>query len=717
MGGMRLVKNAKISSLISETTDYVTEYNAFYDRYEAYPGDLSSSQAGGGGDDASAVFGSSDIGENTIHYGNGDGLIGNADADTNTNDNTYEDTESSGFFHHLTLAGISTTPAFTGNEVVPGSGNGDGSIDDITEVEINTNFPGTKFGSKTFFYVASSDVGGRYNKQNRIILATKDATSINSMTPNDAESVDIKKDDGNPFKGQVVAHNASMTNGLTASDIDGNTECTNIDGYATDSSSTGCVLEISLDAQEEKLTSTFAASGIADAGTTPIADRDNDGEPDGDGTADDCIVPLVSSYTGIASWNVYLEKDRVKTGTEVVGDCDSGYAPSGAGEPNITCTNGSWGGMVGSCSTTCTVPALPDATNYPNITAWTNTTAEPNVTVANPTEIDSGTTIKGTCDFGYAGTAETICNNGVFGALSEECTQDACYSGPCSNTNYYCGSYWSGQYCDNNITGGGVDTSLNYISGDCYINCTNTTFSNDTISTAIFGFGDCYYGCSGTMGNDLVRNMSDSAFGDCSSGCSGIMGNDAIENSGFGSSYGDCSRACSGTMGNDEIIGGSSLFGDCSKECNGTMGKDTITGDSRANFLFGDCQEMCSGITQWGTDKFVYNSVSDSSSSYRDRIYDFNAGGIDDKIMIPNGATSIVLLNISSNFRTLQYTLSGQNGMINVSCNNNPGYHDCDGPSNNITWGVKACNIYVGGSQISAAECPNCDTGTCNFND
>ncbi|MFC1659081.1 type II secretion system protein, partial [Pseudomonadota bacterium] len=257
IGGTRLIKSAKMTKLISDTSDYVKEFNIFYDRYGAYPGDFA---------DANAMFGTSDINGETIHPGDGNDLIGG------TNYDDYRDTESAGFFHHLYVSGIVTEPVFTGNDVNGvGNVNADGSISSMDEVVIDTNFPGTPFGKKTFFYVANNTVDGRYMRSNRITMVAKNS---NALTPNDAETYDCKTDDCNPFKGQVIAYNESLTSG--SNENDGG--CTDLGGYNTDLTNEGCISETSLNETDVVFDQTFAVvnPGFGDLGEGGSGGGDGD---------------------------------------------------------------------------------------------------------------------------------------------------------------------------------------------------------------------------------------------------------------------------------------------------------------------------------------------------------------------------------------------------------------------------------------------------------
>ncbi|MFC1659699.1 type II secretion system protein [Pseudomonadota bacterium] len=683
VGGTRLVKNAKMAKLISETSDYIKEFNIFYDRYEAFPGDF---------DRANTMFGTADVNGETIHEGDGNDLIGSDD---------YTDTESAGFFHHLYVSGIKSEPVFTGNDV-DGEGNSGTNdlISSIDEVVIDTNFPSTPFGRKTFFYVANSDVDGRYIESNRIVIATKDTIDENSMTPDDAETLDIKTDDGNPFKGKVLAYNEGLTSGASEND----SGCTNLTGYDTDSGDVGCISETSLEDQEVQFDPTFAAAnpGFGDLGAG------GSGGGDGDGSEDDCRIPAVSTYTGLESWITYSAGDLMELSSTVDGTCSTGYS----GTPVITCIENNAWDMTGPCvASACTVPVI-DETGYENITAWIDTSDSSSVTSGE--YIDETGTIEGTCDSGYAGSPQTTCTTApTWDALTESCDAGSCVSEACTtDPSNYCGDNWdctSGTCCNNSINGDGTDTSLEIIMGDCFENCTSSNMGDDVINNVVaYALGDCFSGCSGTMGNDIIDNVANHAFGDCYLNCSGTMGDDTISNA-LGSTFGDCQSNCSGTMGNDTITNCVAIAGDCDSDCSGIMGNDTIIDIGMQ--VSGDCNSTCGGITQWATDIFR-NTGSNSFT-----IYDFNAGGVDDKIELPSGVTT----SISGTGYARSLTYAGSySGTITIECDS--GNHDCDTGG---SWVVVPCQVFVGGTSLSSDATPcggNCsavgfDTGTCSFND
>ncbi|MFC1659756.1 hypothetical protein ACFL0U_04285, partial [Pseudomonadota bacterium] len=547
---------------------------------------------------------------------------------------------------------------------------------DINGVDIaNTNFPGTSFGNKSFFYISNDDIEERYIRDNRIVLALKDTTSINSMTPNDAETVDIKTDDGNPFKGKVVGHNEGLINGSNEND-DG---CTDSSGYNIKLTSEGCILEMSLQEEEIRFNSTFLA-------LNPNFGQGASGE--GDGT--NCLLSDPSVYY-LTAWSGHSAGEYIDSGSSATGvSCIPGY--SSQGTPTMTCTNGAWEPMVDPCeASACPVPIIGEV-GYENIVSWTN--IDNGSLVISGEFVDETETIEGTCGVGYAGFPKTTCTMAPsWDALIGVCDANNCNSGPCSaEPTYYCGDNWNcsdGTCCNNNITGGGVDTDLDHITGNCYNNCTNTRMGNDIITNSeVSALGDCYTNCSNIMGDDIISNTGNDAYGDCYTDCSNIMGDDVISNTG--------NDAC----------------GDCYTNCSGIMGNDIIT--DTENAAYGDCGSACNKITQWATD--IFKNTGSNSFTIRD----FNAGGIDDKLKLPSGVT--VSISGTGYSRTLTYA-GDYSGTITIRCGPSA-YHDCNALVGG-SWIVKPCNVYVGGISLASDATPcggDCsaagfDIGTCSFND
>jgi hypothetical protein len=648
IGGKNLIESARTSRLIAEVSDYKVGLNVFYDKYNAYPGDIRKGRGSG-------VFGSVDKHGNIVHYGNGDGLIGGSD---------YTHQESASFFHHLYLAGVVDT-AFNG--VAPTN---------ISEVETgSTNYPETTYDENTFYYVTIDDVDGRYVvTTSKLVVGSAELASLNSMAPVDAERADTQMDDGNPFTGSVVAHNAELTNGTL--EFDGG--CTTLYGYNTANTDKACILETTLTGDPVEIDSSIYASNpnFGDLGAT-------EGTNFGDGTVNDCRLESTKTtgHEKAKGWAKNNPGDVIKKGTVVEAECDAGYM----GHPGITCSNAVWKvSLVDVCTAInyCLSPAIGEA-GYDDIVAWTNITKKPHVPVENPGVDIVGGQIEGTCDFGFAGFPQTTCaSDSTWGPLTEACDDTGCASAPCTTdpTNFYCGDS---------------------------LNCTSGTCCNNTINVSSPGriIGDCYQGCTGkNFGDDTITNASLTAHGDCSLSCSGTFGNDTIINP--RTANGDCGGDCSGTMGNDTIINASqSAHGDCYGYCSGIMGNDILI--NTGQFTSGDCYQECTGIVQWATDIFRY-TVSNTS-----QIGDFNGGGVDDKIELPSG-TTISIATVSTYMKTLTYSGS-ISGTLTISCTNvgDPEHdHDCDAGGK---WAVKPCNIYIDGVQQTSV--PGADRGSCTFND
>ncbi|MFC1659503.1 glycine rich domain-containing protein, partial [Pseudomonadota bacterium] len=205
----------------------------------------------------------------------------------------------------------------------------------------------------------------------------------------------------NPFKGKVIAHNEALTSGSSEND----NGCTDLGGYNTDLTDEGCILGTSLDETDTVFDPSFIAAnpGFGDLG------KGGSGGGNGTGAETDCRLPAATNYTNLVSWVTYSAGDLMATGTTVTGVCDAGYA----GSPTITCTDGSWGSLSGSCisASSCQVPAT---STYTGVDSWNG--------VTEGDYISDTVALTGTCATGYTGSFSATCNSGSFDAPTSECT-------------------------------------------------------------------------------------------------------------------------------------------------------------------------------------------------------------------------------------------------------------------------------------------------------
>ena len=164
------------------------------------------------------------------------------DAGWGTKDD-YTNTESSGYFYHLYLANIIKYPQFTGQ-----------TPEGRSKLELDVQYPTSKFGRGIFYYPTNKTVDGRYRRHNRFAIGSSlKERNENSFSPPDAEMLDIKLDDGNPFKGKVIAYDFTISedgDGMLEDD-DG---CTTSSGYNLSEKRKNCIVEISIFGDEPKFT-------------------------------------------------------------------------------------------------------------------------------------------------------------------------------------------------------------------------------------------------------------------------------------------------------------------------------------------------------------------------------------------------------------------------------------------------------------------------------
>lgn len=176
VGGQSLVNQSKIRSTIAEVDKFRTSINIFKLEYDQLPGDITNATSYWGG---------------TVVNGDGNRKIGNSD-------NTRA--ESLAAFEHLSMAKL-IEGSYTG---VLGSG-----------VQIGVNSPKTAYSNNTSYYFYGDTLWFRYPKMNSLVLSGNLSSGWNDykIKISDAYGIDVKTDDGKPYKGQVI----------TYSDIDG--EC------------------------------------------------------------------------------------------------------------------------------------------------------------------------------------------------------------------------------------------------------------------------------------------------------------------------------------------------------------------------------------------------------------------------------------------------------------------------------------------------------------
>jgi prepilin-type N-terminal cleavage/methylation domain-containing protein len=182
--GSNLIRNAQIQSISGEYSQYLSAVKAFQDKYQALPGDFSTSSVSFPG----------------ATNGNGDGIVSGL--------------EEFYAWKHLVLAGL-IEGTYTGADIAGG-----GSYDR----DPGTNIPKSQLAGAAwaFVYVATSSTDIAYQTGdvapgNAFWLGGKSVTGNNSqqnpvLTSEEADLIDRKMDDGLPYVGKVVSQvNASGT--------------------------------------------------------------------------------------------------------------------------------------------------------------------------------------------------------------------------------------------------------------------------------------------------------------------------------------------------------------------------------------------------------------------------------------------------------------------------------------------------------------------------
>jgi prepilin-type N-terminal cleavage/methylation domain-containing protein len=211
--GRDMIEAAAIRSTISQIDRYNTAAHAFQLKYDALPGDISSTQA----QKLGFYYVSGSL-ANTIAAGNGDSILQGYNADPWTVGGTFGG-EIAMFFLHLSQAHLIDGMYGAGGAHVTLEGatiNGGSLADDIpgptadaTGIAVGELIPRAKLGNGNYFTIGSVD-GRNYFVLSGIneIDSAKDVSSTNNLTPLQAYAIDEKMDDGKPGSGKVFALDA-----------------------------------------------------------------------------------------------------------------------------------------------------------------------------------------------------------------------------------------------------------------------------------------------------------------------------------------------------------------------------------------------------------------------------------------------------------------------------------------------------------------------------
>jgi prepilin-type N-terminal cleavage/methylation domain-containing protein len=174
--GKDLIKAAQVRGLISQVQNTQTKINTFRLKYNALPGDIMNAARKG-------------LGNNS---GDGNSII-----DSSDNSTKKADREVAYLWQHLNAAGL-TNGAYDGG---------------TSKGAIGKTFPEAKVGNGLLIYGDDSGVNylhiGVTNSDGNIKFK-------NSLAADDAHSIDNKLDDGQPYKGKIVARSCANGKSLYA---------------------------------------------------------------------------------------------------------------------------------------------------------------------------------------------------------------------------------------------------------------------------------------------------------------------------------------------------------------------------------------------------------------------------------------------------------------------------------------------------------------------
>lgn len=217
--GTSLIKQAQLNAVIFEKTNFVTLVNTFKEKYGYYPGDLPK---------ATSYWVSA------AANGNGDGLV-----DWFNNQSVRESVAA---WQHLGLSGI-----------LPGNYTGLGSDLD-NGVTASLNAPGSKFNNglwiitNNLYVVNEPSFAGVVNLGNFLFLGGYNYNNIPGtplFKPLDAQNLDIKIDDGQPFSGDVFSVNGCATGNMGQCNV----TCVSGGNFAIASDAPGCLMGFFFDKQ------------------------------------------------------------------------------------------------------------------------------------------------------------------------------------------------------------------------------------------------------------------------------------------------------------------------------------------------------------------------------------------------------------------------------------------------------------------------------------
>ena len=127
------------------------------------------------------------------------------------------------------------------------------------------------------------------------------------------------------------------------------------------------------------------------------------------GTSGSCNAASCANSSAPGVLNGYFTTSgSTSSGSALIGGCNSGYS----GSPSVTCTNGSFGSVSGSCTaTSCANSSAPSGSLSNGSFPSTGTTS-------------NGSSLSGSCNSGYTGSPSVTCTSGSFGSISGSCVSE-----------------------------------------------------------------------------------------------------------------------------------------------------------------------------------------------------------------------------------------------------------------------------------------------------
>jgi prepilin-type N-terminal cleavage/methylation domain-containing protein len=204
--GRDLIRASEIRATISQKLRYDTAVNAFRDKYNGLPGDLTAEQA-----DAFGFFFFDDSPQ--TGFGDGNGLLENGQWAGTGMFPLAQTGEVMLFWRHLSEAQL--IDGLYGQTIDPVTG------DSATAPDLNVgrHLPRSKLSTVSYFSVTKQDGLNYYRLTKTTMIGVGGATSYGAaLTPQDAYMIDVKIDNGKPNTGAVTNLGGPGCGGLNPTD-------------------------------------------------------------------------------------------------------------------------------------------------------------------------------------------------------------------------------------------------------------------------------------------------------------------------------------------------------------------------------------------------------------------------------------------------------------------------------------------------------------------